>query len=63
MIFRFHDVVATYIISSSHRISSVLMSTIEDVLISKTSSTDTSGIVDISFLFRTLDIFDENETP
>lgn len=39
------------------------MSTIEDVLISKTSSTDTSGAVDVSFLFRPLDIVDEDEVP
>lgn len=55
------DVVATFITSSARLISSAPMSAVEDVLISRTSSTGTSGVVEVKFLSLALNVVDEDE--
>ena len=59
--FRFDDVVDTFIISFTRRISSAPMSAVEDILISKASYIGTSGAVVVSFLLPPLDVADEDE--
>lgn len=59
--FRFDDVVDTFIISFTRRISSAPMSAVEDILISKASLIGASGAVVVSFLLPPLDVADEDE--
>lgn len=55
------DVIATFITSSAHLISSAPMCAVEDVLFSRTSSTSTCGVVEVNFLFLALNVVDEDE--
>lgn len=55
------DIVATFITYSAHLIRSAPMSALEDFRISRTSSTSTSGALEVNFLFLTLNVVDEVE--